>query len=198
MRWKAHFFSNNNERNKKKAKCETFRLKLKHHPCQLRELDNFEKDFFNVVASIKFRKLNDSFQEKMKPDISEIKSSPNVFIFTDKTSNIYKAASQEYNKLLKYNITKSYKKSTDRLEKAINMEAKNIAKKIQLSDRIECFAKTPAFMTLKDHKDNFQSSLHCCLINPSKSELGKVSKSILENINQHLVKLLHVKIPLVL
>ena len=45
---------------------------------------------------------------------------------------------------------------------------------------------------MKDHKNNFQSSLHCCLINPSKSELGKVSKSILENINQHLVKLLHV------
>ena len=71
------------------------------------------------------------------------------------------------------------------------MEAKNIAKKIQLSDRIECLPKTPAFITLKDHKDNFQSSLHCRLINPSKSELGKVSKSILENINQHLVKLLH-------
>ena len=72
------------------------------------------------------------------------------------------------------------------------MEAKNIAKKIQLSDRIECLAKTPAFITLKDHKDNFQSSLHCRLINPSKSGLGQVSKSILENINQHLVKLLHV------
>ena len=72
------------------------------------------------------------------------------------------------------------------------MEAKNIAKKNQLSDRIECLTKTSAFITLKDHKDNFQSSLHCRLINPSKSELGKVSKSILENINQHLVKLLHV------
>ena len=45
---------------------------------------------------------------------------------------------------------------------------------------------------MKDHKDNFQSTLHCRLINPSKRKLGKVSKSILENINQHLVKLLHV------
>ena len=63
------------------------------------------------------------------------------------------------------------------------MEAKNIAKTIRLSDKIEWLAKTPAFITLKDHKDNFQSSLHCRLINSSKSELGKVSKSILENIN---------------
>ena len=59
--------------------------------------------------------------------MSEIKSSPNLFIFVDKTS--YKAAPREYNKLLKDNITKSYKKLMDRLEKAINMEAKNIAKK---------------------------------------------------------------------
>ena len=85
-----------------------------------RELDNFEKDLFIVVAFLKFRKLNDSFQEKMKSDISEIKSSPNVFIFADKSSNIYKAALREYKKLLIDNITKSYKKSTDRLEKAIN------------------------------------------------------------------------------
>ena len=56
------------------------------------------------------------------------KLSPNVAIFRDKTSNIYKAPSQEFNKLLKDFITKSYKKSTDHLEKAINMDAKNIAK----------------------------------------------------------------------
>ena len=99
------FFLNNNERNKEETKPETFGFKSKHHPCQLRESDNFEKDLFNVVAYLKFRKLNDSFQEKMKSDILEIKSSPNVFIFADKTSNIYKAAPREYNKLLKDNIT---------------------------------------------------------------------------------------------
>ena len=124
------------KKNKEEAKRETFGFKSKHHPCQLRELDKFEKDLFNVVSSLKFRKLSDSFQEKMKSDISEIKSSPNVFIFADKTSNIYKAAPREYNKLLKDNITKSYKKSTDCLQKAINMEANNITKNIQLSDRI--------------------------------------------------------------
>ena len=126
----------------------------------------------------------------MKSDNLDMKSSPNVLIFADKTSHIYKSIPQEYNKLLKSNIMQSYKKSTDRLEKAINMEAKNIAKKIRLSDRIECLAKTPAFITLKDNKDNFQSSLPCRLMNPSKSELGKINKSILENIKQHLIKLL--------
>ena len=69
-----------------------FGFKSKHHPWQLRELDNFEKDLFKAVASLKFRKLNDSFQEKKKSDISEIKSSLNFCIFAHKASNIYKAA----------------------------------------------------------------------------------------------------------
>ena len=42
----------------------------------------------------------------MKSDISDNKSSPNVCIFADKSSNICKAAPLEYNKLLKDNITK--------------------------------------------------------------------------------------------
>ena len=87
MPWKAHFFLNNNEKNKKETKRETLGFKSKHHPCQLRELDNFEKDLFNVVSSLKIRQLNDT-REKMKSDISEIKSSPNAFIFADNTGNI--------------------------------------------------------------------------------------------------------------
>ena len=56
----------------------------------------------------------------MKSDILDSKSSPNVLIIADKTSNIYKATLQEYHKLSRDNITKSYKKSTDHLGKAIN------------------------------------------------------------------------------
>ena len=32
--------------------------------------------------------------------------------------------------------------------------SKNIAKKLDLVERVECLAKNPAFMTLKDHKEN--------------------------------------------
>ena len=88
MRWKPNFFLNNNEKNNEEVKRETFGFKSKYHPCQPRELDNFEKDLFNVVVSLKFRKIKWQFSVKMKSDISHIKSSPNVFIFADKTSNI--------------------------------------------------------------------------------------------------------------
>ena len=64
----------------------------------------------------------------MKEDISKIKTSTNVFVFADKTTNIYEVTPQKYNKFLKENITKTYKKTSERLEKAINLEAKEIAK----------------------------------------------------------------------
>ena len=40
-----------------------------------------------------------------------------------------------------------------------------------------------AFITLKDHKTNFENNLPYRLINPAKSETGLVSKIILDRIN---------------
>ena len=77
------------------------------------------------------------------------------------------------------------------MEKPINVEAKEIAAGIKLDVRIEYIAKLPAYITLKD-KNNFRSTHPCRLINPYKSEIGKISKSILENINRNLVKLVQV------
>ena len=72
------------------------------------------------------------------------------------------------------------------------MEAKYIAKNIKLDDRIECLAETTAFITLKEYKENFRTSHPCPLIHPSKSELGKISKAILEKVNKSLVDSLKV------
>ena len=39
---------------------------------------------------------------------------------------------------------------------------------------------------MKDHKEDFHTNPTCRLINPAKSELGKISKNILEEINTKL------------
>ena len=127
----------------------------------------------------------------MKEDVSSINSSPDVLICGGKTSNMYKATPEQYKNLLKDNIVETYKKYSDLLEKPINMEAKHIAKRLEVSDRIEHLARNPAFITLKDHKENVSSKIPCRLINPSKSELGKVSKQKLEKINKE--KIHHLK-----
>ena len=42
--------------------------------------------------------------------------------------------------------------------------------------------KKEATITIKDHKENYQNDTKCRLINPTKAELGKVSKQILAKI----------------
>ena len=63
MRWRAHFFLNVNKNNDNETKTETFGFKSKHHPGQSKELENFEKDLFNIATSLKFRTLKNSFKE---------------------------------------------------------------------------------------------------------------------------------------
>ena len=76
------------------------------------------------------------------------------------------------------------------MEDAINLEAKQIADGIKLDDKIECTAKNPAFTTLKVHKTNFSTSTPCRLLNPCKSDFGKISRLILEKANKYLVDIL--------
>ena len=54
----------------------------------------------------------------------------------------------EHNKLLKENVTKTYKKAPEKLQKLINLEAKSIATKLKFSDRIEKLAEAPAYSLL--------------------------------------------------
>ena len=88
-----------------------------------------------------------------------------------------------HQKLLHDNVTKTYQKAPLKLEASINLEAKSISTKLNISDSVERIARTPAFVVLKDHKDNFCSNPTCRSISLSKSELGKVSKQLAEKIN---------------
>ena len=74
------------------------------------------------------------------------------------------------------NITKTYKHGSedfiDELDSEIN--------------RNERMQKREAFISLKDHKENFENNPKCRLINPAKSESGKLSKVILDKFNSNL------------
>ena len=165
MRWKAHFLRNGNFRETRK---ETYGYKSKQYRSQIKEVDMFQKDLFELVKSVKFRNRNDKFQNEMKDNISKIKSSLNVFIPADKTTVTYELTPKEYKKLLRKNATKTYRKALPQLEKAINLETNETAQNINLDDRTECIAKHNAFVTLNDHKQNFRSTTPCRLIDPCK------------------------------
>ena len=110
----------------------------------------------------------------------------------DKSTNFYKLETTKYNQLLNGNITKTYKKAEKIQLNEINDKAKTITEKLQIDDRVETTATKEAFITLKDHKGNFENKPACRLINPSKQEIGKISKQILDNINKKLLSVMKV------
>ena len=105
-----------------------------------------------------------------------IMTAEKLLVPADKTSNFYKMDTPSYTDLLQKNVTKIYKKVPPTIINSIEVEAKAIAKKLHLDDRINTTAKREAFITLKDHKPNFANNPTCRLINPAKSEIGKISK----------------------
>ena len=47
--------------------------------------------------------------------------------------------------------------------------------------------ETEAYITIKDHRSKFPNKILCRLINPSKSYIGKISKVILDRINEKII-----------
>ena len=166
----------------------TIILDLNQESAQNSELDKFEADLLDMVYNIKFRNVNKKFQNKLNEDISKIKKSTKAFIPADKTSHFYKLDKTQHDKLPRDSITTTFKKASTDAANIIDSEAKSIAQELNIEDHTEQIAKQQAFITIKDHKDNFANHPTCCLINPTKSELGKVSKQILDNINSTMRK----------
>ena len=97
-------------------------------------------------------------------------------------------SANDYNLLVHSNVTATYKKSTRNIKSNIDREAKHIATELNLADRIEKIAEREAFVTLKDHKENFENNPKCRLINPAKSEIRIISKHHLQSINSEIRK----------
>ena len=113
--------------------------------------------------------------------------STKLLVPADKTAIFYKMDTSSYNVLLNKNITKTYKKVNPNVANSMELEAKSLSKKLHLDDRINITAKREAFITLKDHKPNFDNNPTCRLINPTKAEIVKISKRILDRINTKVV-----------
>ena len=179
LRWKSFYYLNPSDKPTKR----TFGFKTTRTAPQVKELQRFENDLYGIISDLEFTNFRSPFSRQLSKDVRRINSSRNIFLIADKTRNIYEVSVDTYNKLLSDNVTSKYKKSTAGCIAEVNSEAREIAARLEIDDRVECIAEENAFITIKDHKPNFKNNTKCRLINPAKSQIGKISKQLLDSIN---------------
>ena len=135
---------------------------------------------YHLISNIQFREVQDPTLQEMGKEAKAIRNRKDIIINADKTQNRYGVCTTDYRQLLTNNVTKDY--TIDRSDNLtnINKDIGKHARRLQLEDRMEEHSQASAFITLKDHKNDFQNKPKCRLINPSSNQLGKASKLILE------------------
>ena len=86
MRWRAVFFINNNKKATEDYK-EAFGYGLKsgRSPPQVKDLIEFEDDLVRIVKELKFRKVKNNFQPKLREDMKQVQTSKKTLAPADKT-----------------------------------------------------------------------------------------------------------------
>ena len=190
MRWKAIFYNSPYDQNLDKK--ESYGLKTPYCPPQVKELVPFENDLLELARNVKFRKTTNDFQKRMNADIKTIRNSDKTYTSADKTSNLYKLNVEEYKRLRNNAVTATYKKANPKIKDTVDKNGVKYAKNAGVLHKMEKNTTSNCFITLKDHKQNFNNNPTTRLINPAKNQIGRISKVVLDNINSKLAESLGV------
>ena len=107
MRWKAHFFlkgGNNIDT------IDNFNLKKKKRPPICEDMQAFENYLTDMVKKHQIHETPGQFPEKIINDTKRIYDSKKIFIFADKTTNIYSTRLTNYKNLTTNNVTHTSKR----------------------------------------------------------------------------------------
>ena len=99
----------------------------------------------------------------------------------NRADNLYKIDPSQYRKILHNKITeKKYKLDRDDIDYQINRDTCNFTNRLNIKNKLN---RKNAYITciLKDHKQNFENNKQARLINPIKTELPLISKSVIQN-----------------
>ena len=174
---------------------ETFGLKSSWEPERIPELKKFEDSMLNLIQNIQFKNTSrkmSKFQRKIKSDIKKVKTDEKMYVKADKSNNYYKMSKEDYKNFCSQNVQKDYKKCDANEVKKLIEEEKKVACDLGIGDRMDIPSNEESYLTLKDHKPNFRNNPKFRLIDPNKTELGKVSKNILQRVNDELRSKLNV------
>ena len=121
MRWKEYYFLKPQESSTK----DTYGFKSKNSRPKINELTPFEEGMLDLIRNIKFKdNTKSTFQRKLDADIKNTIKKPNsLLIPADKTTNYFEMNTTAYNKLIKENVTKTYKKSSGKIVEKLNAQS---------------------------------------------------------------------------
>ena len=134
-RWKVFHFKNPNNARRK----ETYGFNTTCPAPPDPDLKRFEELMFEMLNKIKSRPIHNKYQRDLKEKVQEIDDCPDVIVSADKTANYYRIPPDQYNKLLTDSVTKDYQKIEQDIEDKINREAAEIAKKLDIEDRVDIY-----------------------------------------------------------
>ena len=163
---------------------ETFGFKSGNAPPIIPEFLEFEKELWSIVKNIKYFNRTNEFQKMLKKDLDELSKLDKIVVFADKSNNLYCLDKADYLKVAKDNITRDYKITDSANVNIVNKKAAQVAKGVGQEKNMEIYSPTEAFFTIKDHKKDFPSKVKVRVINPAKTDVGKISKHYLEKIVQ--------------
>ena len=161
---------------------ETFGLNSTKAPPNCEELDVLKDKLYDLIISIKFRNHSNHFQSTLKRDIQRIVDDNRLLIAADKTTNLFHLNKEVHDELLLKSLHKDYKKADESIVRDITIGDKSIAEDLKISDRVYCTSERQSFITLKDHKPNFHNDPSVRMINPTKPDVGLISKKLLEKV----------------
>ena len=98
MRWKAFFFNLDQQRRTTKPPKRIF--PTRRSAPQDKRLVEFENALYKIISNIKFKKYYNKFQNDLKNDLKKIESLNKLFVFADKSNNLYKVNKCTYEKIL--------------------------------------------------------------------------------------------------
>ena len=106
--------------------------------------------------------------------------------FVGKTAVLYRLIKEKHVKLLYFAVKSKYGKVANKMKDKINNEGKRTLKYKEVVKRLQINDDSNCFITMKDHKKNFENKPSLRLINPAKNQIERISKAILHKIKSQL------------
>ena len=88
MRWKVLEFLGKCDSNSNKN--QKYSFKALKCPPTVKEMVQFQNDLLLLIQNLKFKKVHNDFQKRLRDDVKEIKASNKMFVSADKLRYIYK------------------------------------------------------------------------------------------------------------